>query len=147
MTTEVTPKHLEIMFGSLLGCCLHSPVWTPVDVDRVLCSIWDSYGGEWQDCTAPEQQYDNWKGGTESSSYTVVRLKDGRFGLLAESEDYTGHGCQCSAATIIGDSVADLVRFGVEEWQSDAREVIVRRLAVPGAVVTDSGELEAGPTS
>jgi hypothetical protein len=140
---QLTPKHLETMFGSLQDCCLHSPVWTPVDVDKVLCSVHDA-DGEWRDSTPPADRWGAWKTGTESTSYTVVRLKDGRFGLLSESEDYTGHGCQCTAATNVYDSVNDLVRLGVEEWQSGARDAIRQRLAVPGAVVADSGELEAG---
>lgn len=139
--TELTAKHLEVMFRQLQACCLHDPVWTPVDVDRVLCSVQSGYGGGWKDCTAPDD-YGTFKDGTETSSYTVARLKDGRLGLLAESEDYTGHGCQCNAATGAYESVSDLLRLGVEEWQEGAREAIRLRLAVPGAVVGDSGELE-----
>lgn len=139
--TELTPKHLEVMFRQLQGCCLHTPVWTPVDVDRVLCSVWDSYGGSWRDSAVPGE-YGDWKDSTESESYTVVRLKDGRLGLLSESEDYTGHGCQCTAATNAYESLSDLLRLGVDN--DGAREAIRLRLAVPGAVVGDSGELEAG---
>jgi hypothetical protein len=129
MSTQLTPKHLETMFGQLQGCCLHSPVWTPVDVEKVLCSVWqgDESGG-WTDSAIPEEPYGNWKTSTESGSYTVVRLKDGRLGLLSESEDYTGHGCQCSAATNAYDSLDDLLRLGIEEYQSEAREAIAARL-------------------
>lgn len=129
MSAVITPKGLEVMFGSLQNCCLHTPVWTPVDVAEVLASVWngDESGG-WRDCKAPAE-YGNWKDGSDSTSYTVVRLKDGRFGLLSESEDYTGHGCQCSAATNTYESLDDLLRLGVEEWQSGARDAIRARLA------------------
>lgn len=137
----LVPKHLEHMFSYLQSCCLHTPVWTPADVDRVLCSIWSEYSGQWADSTTPGE-YGGWKGGTESESYTVARLRDGRFGLLSESEDYTGHGCQCSAATNVYATLNDLLRFGVDS--ESAREAIRQRLAVQGAVVTDSGELESG---
>lgn len=143
--TTLTPEHLEVMFGSLLGCCLHNPTWTPVDVDKVLCSIWNRYSEEWQDCAAPEGQYGAWKDGTDSISYTVVRLKDGRFGLLSESEDYTGHGCQCGAATSVYGSLGDLLRFGIEEWASEARQVLAQRLAVPGDVLSRAVEIEQRP--
>lgn len=145
--TDLTPKHLEIMFRQLQGCCLHDPVWTPVDAVRVLCSVQSDYCGDgWKDCTAPDA-YGTFKDSTDTNSYTVVRLKDSRFGLLSESEDYTGHGCQCNAATGAYDSVSDLLRLGVEEWQEGAREAIRLRLAVPGAVVGDSGELPPGSTA
>jgi len=141
--TQLTAQHLEIMFGRLQGCCLHSPVWTPVDVDAVLCSVQDS-DGTWTDSTAPEGEWGSWKNGTDSSSYTVVRLKGGRYGLLSESEDYTGHGCQCDAATNAYESLSDLLRLGVEEWRGGARDAILARVAVPGRVVGDAGELPPG---
>jgi hypothetical protein len=124
--STLTVRHLEIMFTQLLDCCLHDPPWTPGDVEQVLCSVWcgDESGG-WKDCEPPEGTYYSWKDGTESSSYTVVRLRDGTLGLLAESEDYTGHGCQCSAAVSTYSSLADLQRFGVEG--GEARDLIARR--------------------
>lgn len=128
MTTAITPKDLKVMFGSLQGCCLHNPVWTPVDAAEVLCSVWNGDGsGGWADCKVPAE-YGNWKDYSDSTSYTVARLKDGRYGLLSESEDYTGHGCQCSAATNVYASVDELLRLGIEEWQSDARDAIKARL-------------------
>lgn len=125
---HLTPKHLEKMFGYLQDCCLHSPVWTPVDVDRVLCSVWARYGPPWNDSNVPGE-YGNWKDGTDNQSYTVVLLKDGRFGLLSEDEDYTGHGCQCGAATGTYDTLDDLLRFGVDN--DGAREAIGSRLTAP----------------
>jgi hypothetical protein len=74
------------MFRDLLDCCLHDPQWTPADVNRIIA----------------------WRGdrqtGSESSSIIVVSLKraDGSpdgYGLLTQSEDYTGHGCQCRSMT------------------------------------------------
>lgn len=77
---------LEEMFKDLERCCLHDPQWRPADVDRELRWIGDRQTG------------------SDSSAIVIVRLKpvDGKrpeFGLLAESEDYTGHGCQCSSMT------------------------------------------------
>jgi hypothetical protein len=118
----VNLKDLENEFQHLLGCCLHDPVWTPADATAVLCSIWN---GGW------EAGYPGWddtpKNATESSSYTIARLKDGRLGLLTESEDYTGHGCQCGSGTFIYTDVADLLKNGIEDEQ--ARAVIAERLA------------------
>jgi len=132
--STLTTSHLEVMFGQLSDCCLHNPSWTPADVAEVLCSVWEGdESGGWQDCNAPDGQWGNWKGGTESSSRTVVRLKDGTLGLLAESEDYTGHGCQCSAAVSTYASLGDLLRFGVEEYRSEARDLIAQRIAARAA--------------
>lgn len=121
---------LELMFQELLRCCLHQPVWTPTDATEVLCSVWhgDDSGG-WADCLpdGADGCY-SWKTCSESSSYTVVQLKDGGFGLLSESEDYTGHGCQCGAATSTYSSLDDVLRFGVEDLP--ARMAIWQRLSV-----------------
>ena len=135
MSTELTVKDLESAFSDLARCCLHSPAWTPVDVDQVLCSACRSYPG-WRD----SETYDI--GGSDSESETVVRLKDGRYGLLSESSDYTGHGCQCGASATAFATADELLKLGVVD--EAAREAIRIGLSVPGAVVTDSGELEAG---
>lgn len=135
---ELTVKDLESAFGDLSRCCLHSPAWTPVDVDRVLCSVARSYP-EWR----AAETYDI--GGSDSESETVVRLKDGRYGLLSESSDYTGHGCGCGASAAAYATVNELLKLGVVD--EAAREAIRAALAVPGAVVADSGELEAKGTA
>lgn len=135
MTTELTVKELESAFGELARCCLHSPAWTPADVDRVLCSVCRHYP-DWGD----SKSYDI--GGSDSESETVVRLKDGRYGLLSESSDYTGHGCSCGASAGAYDTVDELLKLGVVDEK--ARVAIRIGMSVPGAVVTDSGELEAG---
>ena len=136
---EMTAEELDGAFTSLLGCCLHSPVWVPADVDRVLCCVQGDQSGWARSAgwTASDSI-----GDTDSQSYTVVRLKNSTFGLLAESSDTTGHGCQCNAATIAYDSIGDLLQLGIVE--DGARDLIRNLLAVPGAVVADSGELEAG---
>lgn len=77
---------LEEMFKDLEGCCLHNPQWRPADVDKELAWIGDRQTG------------------SDSSALVIVRLKpvDGKrpaYGLLTESEGYTGHGCQCSSMT------------------------------------------------
>lgn len=78
---------LNDMFAELKDCCLHEPQWTPEDVDREIAWIGDR------------------RTGRESSSLIIVRLnrkpEQGRagYGLLTQSEDYTGHGCQCTSMT------------------------------------------------
>ena len=127
MSTTLTARHLEIMFGQLQNCCLHDPAWTPVDVAEVLYSIQQAdYEGGWKDSTVPESPRGDWKDGADSSSYTVVRLHDGRYGLLAESEDYTGHGCRCDAAASIYGSLDELLKMGIPE--QDARDAVSARM-------------------
>lgn len=88
---------LSDMFRDLQGCCLHDPQWTPDDVDREIAWIGDRQTG------------------SDSSSIIVVRLKPPQgeprceYGLLTQSEDYTGHGCQCGSMTVREPSLAKLL--------------------------------------
>ncbi len=85
---------LEDMFDVLRSCCLHDPQWLPEDVARVI---------RWQG---------DRQNGPESSSIIVVGLKGDYprpYGLLTQSEDYTGHGCQCNSMTVREQSLAKLL--------------------------------------
>lgn len=89
---------LTEMFSALEGCCLHKPQWRPDDVLREI-----TWHGDRQT-------------GCESSSIVIVRLKPqpgqqwpGDFGLLTQSEDYTGHGCQCNSMTVREPTLAKLL--------------------------------------
>jgi hypothetical protein len=87
---------LSEMFEVLERCCLHEPQWRPGDVDREIAWIGDR------------------ENGSESSSIVIVQLKctfpDKPFyGLLTQSEDYTGHGCQCDSMTAREPSLASLL--------------------------------------
>jgi hypothetical protein len=62
-TPGLAPDHLGAIFRQLEGCCLHSPVWTPADAERVLCSVWHTYGEGWRDSAVPDEIYGGWKGG------------------------------------------------------------------------------------
>jgi len=79
---------LNDMFKDLMACCLHDPQWTPEQVDRELAWIGDRQTG------------------CDSSAIVIVRLKPGGpavrgdYGLLTESEDYSGHGCRCDSMTV-----------------------------------------------
>ncbi len=86
-------KDLDALFSGLQGCCLHNPQWLPADVEAVLAGLWRGCGG-WMQVAADGSKED-----TESESVFAVKLKDGGYGLLHESEDYTGHGCRCDAFT------------------------------------------------
>ncbi len=90
---------LKDMFDVLLGCCLHEPQWLPEDVDKILCWVGDRQNG------------------SDSSSIVIVRLKTRaaekpyglEYGLLTQSEDYTGHGCQCDSMTVRESSLSRLL--------------------------------------
>ena len=122
----ITIEDLRSTYDSLAACCLHDPQWSPDDVTEVVAMVWegDDTGGMWK----PGE-----KTCSESESYTVVRLKDGRYGLLAEGEDYTGHGCQCSSSTAVYGSLDELLTMGVPE--DGAREAIT-------AVSSGTGTIE-----
>jgi hypothetical protein len=115
----ITVDELRSTFASLTECCLHDPQWSPDDVAEVLAVVWEGdESGGWQ---RGEKQ------ATESQAYTVVRLSDGRYGLLADSEDYTGHGCQCDSATSTFASYDDVLRLGIVE--DEARTLIAQIVA------------------
>lgn len=124
----MTIEELQQEFESLAGCCLHDLQWTPDDVAEVLCTVWNGDGSG------------GWKPGekecSDSNSCTVVRLKDGRFGLLDEWEDYTGHGCQCGSATAVYASMRELLEMGVPD--EDARTAIRQETAIPGQLARDN---------
>lgn len=86
----VTLTDLPGMFTMLLDCCLHEPVWLPEAAREVIA--W--HGDRCLDC--------------ESSSIVIVRLSGGDYGLVAVTEDYTGHGCGCNSWTVRSQSLQAL---------------------------------------
>lgn len=115
---------LKDLFRFLDGCCLHEPDWGPDEVEEILLSVYSDYGNKWE--IGPENCAKDFGG--DSESITVVKLKDGGgFGLLAESEDYTGHGCQCSSFTGIYTSLEELLTMGVPE-DGNVRELVRKEL-------------------
>jgi hypothetical protein len=112
---------LTELFSDLLGCCLHEAQWTPGDVQKILVALWDGTEGwpprGWQPLT-------DVKGSTDSESVYVAALKDGTFGLLYESEDYTGHGCQCHSFTGRYASLDDLL----DACEPDYRQAVADAL-------------------
>lgn len=108
-------SELAETYEMLEACCLHEPQWRMEDVDTFLCGVWgDSYSG-WAD--TPKQ-------GSDCSSVWVTRLKDGTYGLLCESEDYTGHGCMCNSYTVRCQTLSGLLTHLSDE----ERHAVVYRL-------------------
>jgi len=119
---------LRSQFDMLESCCLHDPKWHLAQVAGVIAAVWSGdYSEPWQELDLAEG-----KPSSDSESYTVVRLADGRFGLLAESEDYTGHGCQCGSSAVAFSTLPELLRYGVEE--GEARKAIIKALVRKGLV-------------
>jgi len=98
MNTDI--KHIFDVFADLEGCCLHEAQWKPIEVDRQLA--WVSPG--------MAEPLDS-----DSSSLLLVQLKNGDYGLLAESSDYTGHGCQCGSYTVREPTLRELLAHCEEE--------------------------------
>ena len=81
----LTTQQLQDRFAYLEACCMHSAQWRPQDVTDVIAYSEGEPDGD--------------------SEIVVVELRDGGFGLMISSEDYTGHGCQCSSETVRVDSL------------------------------------------
>lgn len=116
--SEYTISDLSADFASLLNCCLHNPVWTPQEVSRILFIVNDESRN--YSTTGKARWAEGPKSGTESESITVVQLLDGGYGVFEESEDYTGHGCQCSSRTSRHDTLTDLLSMGIDQYDRDA---------------------------
>jgi hypothetical protein len=99
---------LQDYFEYLLTCCLHDPQWTPDEVASIVG--WYSNEGLSSRWIAGESE-----GGSEVEVLVIVRLKDGSWGVLESSEDYTGHGCQCGSRTSRHDTWEDLRLNGIDQ--------------------------------
>lgn len=122
---------LDAVFRYLENCCLHEPQWRPLDVESVLAGVQHGYGDEWKPVTFEDAGYVSWKDGTDTESAIVVKLKDGGYGLLHESEDYTGHGCRCGAFTGRYDSLEDLLAACTPEYGPDLASALRERVGSP----------------
>lgn len=47
------------------------------------------------------------------SGGAIFKFKDGTWGAMEESQDYTGHGCQCNSSFAIFDNKKDAIRLGL----------------------------------
>jgi hypothetical protein len=95
---------LRKLFEDVQTCCLHNPVFTPDDVHHIVKWIGDETTG------------------CDSQTIVLVRLKSEEndawrapWGWFTQGEDYTGHGCQCGAATVKGDTLQELAR-NMTDW-------------------------------
>jgi hypothetical protein len=70
------------------------------------------------------REYGDWSTevfpGSDVSSFALGQLKDGRYMVVRESQDYTGHGCQCSGDMSTHTSFEDAWTFGLTQ---DEREI------------------------
>jgi hypothetical protein len=55
----------------------------------------------------------------ESESAAVGQLRDGRWFAAEQSEDTTGHGCQCSGVLGFYSTEEEAVRLGLSQWARD----------------------------
>jgi hypothetical protein len=89
------------------GGDIHGPHDLPADV---VAAVADGAEHVW----AKSEQGDY----AEGSSCAIGRTKDGRFVVVEESSDTTGHGCQCGASASIHDTLEEAVRLGLsQEWR------------------------------
>jgi hypothetical protein len=64
----------------------------------------------------PNATYETCNSYCDSSSFALGKLADGRFIVIEESSDTSGHGCQCSGSATIHDTLdAAVANFTREE--------------------------------
>ena len=106
----VTIKELSTRFVELNDCCIHAPQWSTDDVDKIFYS---NYPDDFP--FAQDEQFT-----------ICVLLKNGKIGLWSESADYTGHGCRCNTAVLKYDNLRELLINGIESWQRDVFEEVIK---------------------
>ncbi len=88
MESTMTIEELKEWWHDSIDCCREHPItiWNPDEVTKVLeyrhrcgCKGWGS------DC---ESYYDI----CDTSSFVVVELTNGKYGVASESSDTSGHG-------------------------------------------------------
>lgn len=99
MLTETEKEDLLDAFDYLEDCCLHEAQFTPAEVDSILAYGWMEGGWKRELCLT----------GNDGQGFAVARLKNGRYGLITASADYTGHGCQCGSMTVVADTLPEIV--------------------------------------
>ena len=78
----------------LEGCCLNHPVNYATDQIKIV-EVW---------CKSEN---------AGPSGGGIFLLADGRWGALEESQNYTGHGCQCCSNVVFYDTREEAIRLGL----------------------------------
>lgn len=55
----------------------------------------------------------------DTSSESILVLKDGRYVMAHESSDTTGHGCQCSGSVDVYPDRAEFLKLGITDEQRE----------------------------
>lgn len=92
----ISLEDFKIEMDRLQGCCLKHP--EDYQVDQIV------HVEYWVE-SIPD----------EATGYAIFRLKDGRWGSMDESQDYTGHGCQCGSNVSFHPTKEDAIRLGIGE--------------------------------
>lgn len=71
-------------------------------------------------CTGMNERYDTCGSYCDSGSFAIGELKDGRFIVVREDSDSSGHGCQCSGSADIFDNIDLALRLGLTENEREA---------------------------
>jgi len=61
-------------------------------------------------CTGWGQNCESW---CDTESFAVAKLQDGRFLVVWENADSSGHGCQCDGGAGVYSTLKDAVRLGL----------------------------------
>ena len=120
---QILQKHGDM----LAGCCLDHPEpdWSGAIVKKVI-RWWDHSEGLDKD----------YPGDSDGSRIAMFLTDDGRFGVLEDSEDYTGHGCQCDSAFAVFDNIAQALALGLtEEDAANLNLTLQRTDAIAGKPV------------
>lgn len=99
----VTIEDLATDIEYLTTCCMGHVMFTGDDIAEILLNGQrthgtDGYGPIYYGIID-----------TDCDTFVIVRLKNGKFGLLTASADYTGHGCQCGSMTLVKDTLPEIL--------------------------------------
>lgn len=106
MTANEFVTHVE----SLASCCLKDKL--PFELDQVddavfACEVCSC--GTTDDCGSY----------CDRTGVAMARLADGRFAVVLDDQDTSGHGCQCGASATVHATLEDALAFGLtDEWRA-----------------------------
>ena len=104
------PITIQEVFGEAQGCNYH-PLTEPYPDDKTETIVggWTDYGEGW-----------------DNESFAIGKLEDGRYLVVMESEDSSGHGCQCSGSSSVHATFEEAMRLGLSQEQRDAAKGLMK---------------------
>lgn len=110
--SDWSPTTVQECFAEANMCKGHSLLEPyPDDNTVTITGAWTDYGSGW-----------------DNESFAIGLLSDGRYLVVMESEDSSGHGCRCSGSSSVHPTLDEALRLGLEpEQRAVAEEMLAAK--------------------